>query len=108
MNLRRQTDARKLPDVPAKSLHLVGPRVPRKITVDEISGAAPLKVRPVAIQYLAALPEYANLSDETLIEMARQKTYRRPHIPNRWAAIALLLRTRDVLATRCDEARPAL
>ena len=70
MNLRRETAATKLPDVPAKSLHLVGPCVPKKLTAAEIRGAAPLKVRPVAIQYLAALPEYANLGDEALIGMA--------------------------------------
>ena len=99
MNLRRETAAKKLPDVPAKSLHLVGPRVRRKLTAVGINGAAPLKVRPVAIQYLAALPEYANLGDEALIGMARQKTCRKIHVQDRWVAIALLLGTRDVLPT---------
>ena len=100
MNLRRETAAKKLPDVPAKNLHLVGPRVPKRLTAAEINGAAPLKVRPVAIQYLAALPEYENLSDDTLIDMARQKTCRRIYIADRWVAIAVLLGTRDVLPTR--------
>ena len=83
--------------MPAKSLHLVGPRVPRRLTAAELNGVPPLKVRAVAIQFLAAVSEYAELSDEALIGMARQKTCRRVHIPDRWVAIALLLGTKDVL-----------
>jgi hypothetical protein len=100
LNFRRRATAPKLPDMAANDLpHLVAPRVPKRLTASEISGAAPLKVRPVAIQYLAALPEYANVSDEALIGMARQKTCRKIHVQDRWVAIALLLGTRDVLPT---------
>lgn len=98
MNFRRQATVRKLPEVAAKNLpHLVGLRVPKRLTAAEISGAAPLKVRSVAVQFLAAVPEYAELSDECLIQMAREKTVRKLYVPDRWVAIALLLGTRDVL-----------
>jgi hypothetical protein len=94
MNMRRQAVAKNLP---ARNLHLVAPRVPKRLTGPEMSGAAPLKVRPAAVQFLAAVPEYENLGDETLIAIARQKTCRRLHVADRWVAIALLLGTKDVL-----------
>jgi len=54
-------------------------------------------VKAAVITLLAALPEYANLSDDALVEMARQKTYGRLCVSDRWVAIALLLGTRDIL-----------
>lgn len=75
----------------------VPPRFPIKQFASESSGGTPLRVRNAVIPYLAALPDYANLSDEVVVEMARQKTRRRLRVQDRWVAIALLLGTRDVL-----------
>jgi hypothetical protein len=98
LNQKRHATARQLPaDGANKMPQLVGPRSPAKPTTVEIGGGAPLKVKAAAIPFLAALREYADVNDEALIEMAREKTYGRIHVPGRWVAIALLLGTSDVL-----------
>jgi len=98
LNLRRQAAARKLPNVPGRDLpQLVGPRIPMGLTAAEIGGGSPLKVKAKVIPLLAVLPEYADLSDDELVEMARRRTYGRLHVAGRWVAIALLLGPRDIL-----------
>jgi hypothetical protein len=101
LNLKRQAAVRQLSDASSKDgPQLVGPRVPRRLTAAEVRGGAPLKVKAAVIPFLAALSEYADLSDEVVIEMARQKVNRRLHIPDRWVAIAVLLGTREILPVR--------
>ena len=101
MNLRRQAAARQIPDASRKDMpQLVGPRVPSRLTAAEVKGGAPLTVKAAAIPFLASLPEYANLSDDVLVGMARRKTYGRLHVPDRWVAIALLLGAKEVLPAR--------
>ena len=97
MNLKRQA-VRQLSDARSKDgPELVGPRLPRRLTAAEVKGGAPLKVKATVVALLATLAEYAELSDDVLVEMARRKTYGRLHVPDRWVAIALLLGTKDVL-----------
>jgi len=96
LNLKRQA-VRQLSDAWSKDgPELVGPRLPRRLTAAEVKGGAPLKVKATVVAFLATLAEYAELSDDVLVEMARRKTYGRLHVPDRWVAIALLLGTRDV------------
>jgi hypothetical protein len=98
LNLRRQALARQTSNVPAKgTLQLLTHLVSRRPTAAEVSGGIPLKLKASVIPMLAAAPEYAGLTDDVLVEMARQKTYRRLHIADRWVAIALLLGTEDIL-----------
>jgi len=98
LNLKRQAAVRQLSDESGKDgPQLVGPRAPRKLAAFESKGGAPLKVKAAVIPLLAALSEYTELGDDVLVEMARQKTYGRLHVADRWVAIALLLGTRDIL-----------
>jgi hypothetical protein len=100
LNLKRQAVARLTSNVQGEGTpQLVPPRVPRRRTAAEVGRGIPLKVKASVIPLLAALPEFTGLTDDVLIEMARQKTYRRLHVADRWVAIALLLGTRDVLFT---------
>lgn len=90
MNLRKQTTARKLPEGAGKNRLELVPRV-RANSGPEVNCESPLKVRSAVMPYLCTVPEYATLSDEVVIEMARQRVCRRLHITDRWVAIALLL-----------------
>jgi len=99
LNLRKQNTARKLPEEARKDRLELVPLV-RANSGPEANCESPLKVRSAAIPYLCTVPEYATLSDEVVIEMARQKVNRRLHIPDRWVGIAVLLGTREILPVR--------
>jgi len=64
----------------------------------------PLRVTSEGVRHLSSLPQYHGIPDESLIRLAERRT--RLHVPDRWAAIALIVGNRIPIPAPGSEPRP--
>ena len=70
----------------------------------EFPNQAPLRVKPEAARYLASLPQFQGIRDQSLIRLAHRRT--RLNVPDRWVAIALILGNRIPIPVPNPNERP--
>lgn len=64
----------------------------------------PLRVKGEAVKYLASLPQFHGIPDESLIRLAERRT--RLNVPDRWVAVALIIGNRVPIPVPAPDGRP--